>query len=360
MAGVKVLRHLALGKEATPGVIVSATTIWRGTGTLEDQRAVTFPREDIGYVSGHDRAYTPQLLAALAMEDTPATFEQLPFLFEASIKAVGTGTPDGTGSSGFQFVYPFPTNTRPTIRTFTIEGGDDEQAEVAEYCHVADWHLTGKGGMALMVGANWRGRQVVVQAFTPSPEIPTIEDILFLNGRVWIDPINGAAGTSLLSQTILDVKLDYKSGWEPVFTADGSLFYSFIQIGEPELVATVTFEHDTFGVARKVDWRARVPRILRFQWDGASYATPGTGTLNSGKKTLRIDCAAKVSKVSKLGEQNGNNVLTVVFRSRFNPTYGAMGTVTVTNELSAVVEVYLVTESGDSLVTDAGDFIMGN
>ena len=47
MAGIKRLRKLQFGKETTAGTPVPATTIWRGTGTLEDKREPYFPDEDI-------------------------------------------------------------------------------------------------------------------------------------------------------------------------------------------------------------------------------------------------------------------------------------------------------------------------
>jgi len=39
----------------------------------------------VGYVSGVDRSYQPQLLGAVDFEDTPATFEQLPYVLAAGV-----------------------------------------------------------------------------------------------------------------------------------------------------------------------------------------------------------------------------------------------------------------------------------
>lgn len=104
MAGIKALRRLQIGKETVAGTAVAATTIWRGVGTLEDQQKVEWPVEDIGYVSGVDRTYVPQLLGALSMDSIPATYEQLPYLLEASIKDC-TPAADGTGGTGYKYVY---------------------------------------------------------------------------------------------------------------------------------------------------------------------------------------------------------------------------------------------------------------
>lgn len=336
MAGIKTLRKLQLGKESSAGTAVAATTIWRGVGTLEDQRKLEWPVEDIGYVSGLDRVYVPQLLAALAMDSVPATFEQLPYLMEASVKAVATGTADGSAGTGYKYVYALPTTAKNSINYYTIEGGDDQEAERMEYAFVESWKLSGTPGNALMMSANWKGRQVALNAFTAALTPPSVEDILFSKGKLFIDAIGGTIGTTQKSNTFLGLDMDFKSGWVPVFTADGNLYYSFVKSTPPELRFSITFEHDASGAAAKVDWRAGTARLVRLQWSGSTYATPGTGTLNSGLRTLRIDMAAKVSKVSKLGERNGNDVLTAEFVSRFNQTAAQFATVTVTNELAAL------------------------
>lgn len=337
MAGSKSYRKIQLGRESVSGTPVAATTIWRGLGALEDTRVLTFPKEDVGIFSGIDRTYVPQLGAKLAMEAIPANFEQFPYLLEASVKAVATGAADGSGGSGYKYVYALPTTVKNTINTYTLQAGDDQEAEVAEYCFVTDWKLSGSGPSALMMSGTWVGRQVALQAYTGALAIPSIEDILFLKGKLWIDAVGGTIGTTLAANTFLGVEIDFKSGWVPVFTADGALYFSFTKATEPELTATVTFEHDTVGAARKVDWRAQTARLIRLQWDGNAYATPGTGTLNTAKKTLRIDGVSKISNVSKLGERNGNDILTVKLNYRYNVAAAIpAATITVTNELSAL------------------------
>ena len=46
MAGSRALRKIQLGKETTAGIAVAATTLWRGMGTVKDNREVVFPEED--------------------------------------------------------------------------------------------------------------------------------------------------------------------------------------------------------------------------------------------------------------------------------------------------------------------------
>lgn len=135
MPGAKALRKIQLGRETTAGTAVAATTVWRGLGTIEDQRETVFPEEDVGYLGGLDRNYIPVLEAGLTMDPVPATFEQLPHILEAGVKTA-TPSQDGTAGSGYSYTYTLPTTSKNTLKTYTIEGGDDQQAEEMEYSFV--------------------------------------------------------------------------------------------------------------------------------------------------------------------------------------------------------------------------------
>ena len=43
LTGVKKLRRLQMGREATPGSAVEATDTWRGTGTIENVTPLIYP-----------------------------------------------------------------------------------------------------------------------------------------------------------------------------------------------------------------------------------------------------------------------------------------------------------------------------
>ena len=80
--GIKALRRIQLGAESVAGTQVAATTLWRGTGTIQDNLEQVFPEEDIGILPGVDRSYIPKVEAMLSLSQTEATFQQLPYLFE--------------------------------------------------------------------------------------------------------------------------------------------------------------------------------------------------------------------------------------------------------------------------------------
>jgi hypothetical protein len=332
MAGIKALRKIQLGREATPGTAVAATAVWRGMGTLEDTREVKFPSEDIGYISGTDRAYVPKLAGSMAFDKVEATFEQLPHILEAGIKAIGTGAADGAGTDKI-YDYTLPTTAVNTIKAYTIEGGDDTEAEEMEYSFVSEFSLEGKGEEAWFMAATWLGRQISLSTFTGTLTPPTVEEMLFGKSKLYIDLVSGAFGTTVKALTLLEAKMKVKTGWKPVFTADGELFFTFAKLTVPEITLELTFEHDGTAQAEKVAWRAGTPRLIQIKCEGSAAATPGT---TYTYKTLIINLAGKWEKFSKLDEKDGNDIVTGTLRARYNATKQAFGNIIVVNELATI------------------------
>lgn len=329
--GIKAFRKLQLGREAVAGTAVPATTLWRGLGTIEDQRETVEVDEDVGLFSGADRTYSGKLGALLPMEAVPASFEQFPHILEAGILAIGTGVADGAGA-GKIYDYTIPETTANAIKTYTIEGGDDQEAEEMEYSFVQDFALEGKPGEPWMISANWLGRQVTVSSFTGAITVPTVEDMLFSNTKFYIDPVGSAYGTTLKSNTLLGASLKFKTGWKAVFAADGQLYFSFIKGVKPTITLEITFEFNTTAVAEKVIWRAQTPRKIQLKCEGSAI-TAGT---TYSKKTMIINLVGKWSKFSKIGENEGNDIVTGTFNGKYNATAADAGDIIIVNTLATI------------------------
>jgi hypothetical protein len=329
--GIKALRKVQLGKEATSGTAVAATTIWRGLGAIEDRREVKFAEEDVGYLSGVNRAYLPKLLAAITLEGA-ATFEQLPHILAAGVKSVVTGVADGAGS-GKIYDYLFPTTAANTIKTYTIEGGDDTQEEEMEYSFVEAFKISGKPNEALMVSADYLGRQVAASSFTGALSLVTVEDILFNKGKLYIDAGGGTIGTTQKTNTFIGMDLSVKTGWIPVFTGDGQLYFTFAKSTLPEVLLDVTFEYDGSATAEIVQFKAGGARLIRCLFQGTALATPGTAYTY---KTLRIDLAGTWEKFDKIDEIDGNDVVTGRFRARYHSAASLFADIIVVNEVTAL------------------------
>lgn len=332
MPGVRALRYIQFGKEATPGTAVAAAQIYRGLGTIEDARETVFAEEDIALLSGTDRTYVPKLEANLTFDDVAATYEQLPVILTGGIKALTTGVADGSGSSVI-YTYPFATNAQQTCTTFTIEGGDDQQEEEMEYSFVQSFKMSGKSGEAIMVSADWVGRQVTPSTKTGSLSVPAVDTILFQQAKLYSNAVSSTFGNTQLSSTFLAFELDFTTGLTAVWTGEGNKYFTFTKMAAPEVLLKVTFEHDSSATAEIVAWRAETARALRIAVTGPAVTTAGTAY---SAKTMILDVAGKWESFDKIGEQDGNDIRVGTFRGRYNSTIADFGKFVVVNERSTI------------------------
>lgn len=334
--GQRWAQKIQLGKETTPGTAVPATTIWRGVGgMLQDAREVSIVEELIGIAMPTMRSYIGQFAGALSMAATPATFEQLPHILEAGVKAVGTGGSDGVGS-GKVYAYPVGTTSVNTIKTYTIETGDNQQAEEMEYCFVEKFTLSGERGQAVMMSADWIGRQVVDTTFTGSLAVPTVEEAVTGKGTFFIDAVGGTIGTTAIIGTLLAWELSVTTGWRGKWTVDaGQLFFNFHYFDRDSFDAelSLTFEHVANAVAQRTLFRANTPRLMRISIPGSALTTGGTAYQN---KTLRIDMATRYTEFEALDADEGNSIVKAKAKVGYDPTSGKGLEIVVVNELASI------------------------
>lgn len=329
--GVKALQKVQIGIETTAGTSVAATKIWRGRGALEDTRVMVFPEENVGYLGGVNRVYTPKLEGKIELEETEATFEQLPYLLTAGILAQTSGSADGVGSDKI-YTYTLPTTSANTISTLTVEGGDEDGEEEMEYAHCQKITLSGVAGEALMMSATLIGRQVVPSTFT-NLSLPMVEEILCSKGKLYIDLVSTTIGSSLKANTFRGFKLEIETGWTPKYTGDGQLYFSFIKNVGPKVKLDVTFEADATMIAEKVLWRARTARQIKMLFEGSAVTTAGTAY---SKKSLIITLAGSWEKFDVLGDEDGNNICHGTFQAAYDSTAALFGEIVVVNETAAL------------------------
>lgn len=334
MAGIKRLRKLQLGLEATAGMPVPATTIWRGMGTLEDKREPYFPDEDIGYVSPVNRAVHPFTLGQLDLDEVPATFQQLPYLLAMGVDGVVTGVADGAGTDKI-YTYTFPTTALKTPKTYTIQGGDNEQVEQMAFTFAESFKISGKPKEPWMMSATLIGNSVDVLAggFTSGISLPTVEEILFQKTKLYIDAVGGTIGTTQIPCTLYEFSLDVTTGFNAVFAANGALGFCKINGGMPDIKLHLVFEHNAQSIAEKAAWRALTPRQIRIKGEGSAFTTAGTKYPNHA---CVIDLAGLWEKIDKLGENNGNDVLEGDFRVAYDPTAAKYAVIEIANQLASL------------------------
>ena len=328
MAGSRALRKLQLGKESTKGTPVAATTIWRGMGVIKDNREVMFPEEDVGILGGTDRSYIARYWSELAMPAVESTFEQIPYIFTAGVEGLTTGSAD-TGGSGYIYQYDAPTTAQNTTTTYTIEGGDDQQAEEFDYAFVKHFNLSGDGQGALMMSADWTGRVTTNSTFTGSLSIPSVEEIIVNKATLYIDNAGGTIGTTTVSNTLFGLDFDYTTGLQEYWAVDGSLDFSLTKFTTDDIVLTATYEHNASAVSEKAKYRDGDVRLVRLKFEGSALTTAGT---TYTYKTLILDMAGVYEDWSELQDQDGNDVVTATLRVRYSETDSFKFQAVVVNE----------------------------
>jgi hypothetical protein len=333
--GIKKLRKILLGRETTAGTNCAATTIWRGTGTPEDKSPVVFIEEDIGYLSGVNRTAIPKVEAAMPLDETDASFEQFKHLLEMGVMTA-TPTTDGGAGTGKVYTYTFATTTMPTvatIKTYSVEAGDNAGEEEASYFFCDKFSLSGAVGETLKMSGNLVGRQLAPGTFTTNPTLPSVETILFSKGTLAIDTAGGTMGSTLKSSALLEASLDVDTGWRPVYTGEGQLYFTFVKNVGSKIKLDITFEHETTAIAEKVAWRAETPRLIELKWVGSAFATAGT---TYTYKTLKVSLAGKWETFEKIGEKDGNDVVKGTFVAGYDTTASKYAIITVVDSESAV------------------------
>lgn len=337
MAGKYANQKLQLGHEnGGAGTAVAATTIWRGHGMLEDAREQIVITDRVGIVVPSARIAVANLLGHLAMPATPATFEQLPYILEAGLKDV-TPAQDGTGD-GYIYAYDVGKTSVNTLKSYTIEGGDDQDVEEMEYSQVESFALSGKYGELLQMSAEWFGRQITSSSFTGALSVPTVEEIVGAKGTLYIDDVGTSPGTTQVSAgNLLEFSLDVTTGWLPRLVMDSGELYFYESIFDDETFEaklTMKWRHTSDAVTEKGNWQSETPRVIRLEFKGSAFGTGGTVY---DDKTLLIDMVGIWEKFNALENDSGDSVVSADFMVGYDETADITPlAITVVNELTTL------------------------
>lgn len=333
--GVTALSKILFIRETTAGTLPltgSTATYWRGTGFPKDDRVVTKVDEQVGILGGTTRQYVGRLGASFALAATPATFEQVNHVLEMGLETDAPAA-DGSGS-GKIYEYDFPTTAQLTNKTYTVQGGDNNQAEGMSYCFVNDFTLEGEQGGAWNVSANLMGRTLAPVTYYSTASIPAVEEILFSKTKLYIDAAGGTMGTTLKSATLMKASLKVTTGWIPITPGgDGELYFPAIKNVGDVSELQITFEHEGTAVAEKAAWRAETGRLIRLKAEGSAFTTAGT---TYTYKTMLIDLAGTWRTFDAITGQNGNDICVGTFDVDYSETDAFKGKITVVNALASV------------------------
>lgn len=325
MSGVIPLSKVQIGRESTAGTAVAASEILRVEGAfIKDDQEIFMVPENVGLLVDADRACTPQKAAGLSIPDNVATFEQILHMLEMGIKTI-TPVDDGLGD-GYVYTYPFPTTAQLTPKTYTIEGGDDQQAMEMEYCHATSLKISGKYGEPIKFSAELIGRQAINTTFTGSLALPSVEEMLFQQSKFYISDVADGFGHDIIANTLLGFTLNIDTGFKARKTADGNLYFSYLKQVKPVVTLDLMVEHNTITETEITKARARTTRAIRILTEGTSFVNPGT---TYSKKTMIIDIAGLYSEIPPIDDDDGSSVFNFKLEGKYNSTLAKLGQITV-------------------------------
>lgn len=328
---LRFLSKLQAGREATAGTEVDATTVLRGTGTLEDLITMEFPDENVGIIGGTDRSCIPWKEGKLTWNSN-LTFEQFLHTLEAGLKTVGTGAADGSGT-GKIYAFPLHTTAINTIKTYTLEGGDNSGAEVMTFSWVESFQLSWQPRQSAKLSTVWFGKFPDPGEFTAAISVPAVEDVVN-SPKLYIDAVTTYPATTLKTASLLGLTMSVKTGQGWIPTANGDIEPdSQSLITPPEVTLDITLKNDATGIAEKAAWAAQTARSIKLLFEGTATGTPGS---TYSKKTIIIQLVGKWESFGAPEEIDGVNVVTGKFRALYNATAGAQGQITVVAELNTV------------------------
>jgi hypothetical protein len=334
MAGIISQEKIQIGKESTHGTAVAATTILRGIGEMNDDRAIKRINERAGYYMPTGTLYNPFLAASFKWPSQELTFEQAGYVLNAGLLGVAP-VRDGALKDPYISAYPVCTSgTATDIYTYTIEKGDNQRVDEMEYSFVKSFKLKGAPKSALMLEAEWIGRKVTDAEFTAGQTLPTVEPILFGMGVLSIDATGGTIGFTPVTTSWSGFELDVETGWEEVFTGDGRSDFVFHKYAGFSGKGKLILHHDAFGEAELGIARTKAVRLMRMQFTSpTAFSTPGdTYTY----KTLRIDAAIQYTSVPTNDALDKNVTVPLEFEIIYGVADSQGPVFTLVNALSAL------------------------
>jgi hypothetical protein len=337
MPGINALREFNLGTmDALGGTTDVPTTVFRGMAMIDDMIEPTFPDENIGIIGGVNRSYIPMTGSEVPIE-ADCTFEQLPYIFQSGIYTT-TSTTDASSAQIWSWSAQ-AVSTDPIASSdlsyLVIETGDNQQAEIVRDGFVRELNISGAAGEALQLTATVQARAVSTTTFTSGLSIPTVETILFSKGRLYIDPSSDTPGTTEKTKTMLNMSLDYTTGWKAIEAADGRLDFADVKRILDEGTLEVTFEHDASATAEIAAWRAETERVVRVKYEGSALSTTDAGATYD-KKTLIIDAYGKWENFDPIDESDGNDIVTGTLRIGYSSAAAKKMDITIVNETATL------------------------
>lgn len=299
--GERVWTKSQYGVETVKGTAVAATAIWPGKVNVPVDRKISFLSPVTGRRGGSILSAVSQVqVDPIVMSMDEAVYvEKLPLMLAMLLD--GTVTP-ATGSG--KWIYTPSLTAAPTLKSITLEWGDDTQAYETEYVMARSLKIKGRTGENGFCTAELTcfGKQNTKTTFTGALTTGTLTPLVSNLASVWIDPSWATLGTTAKSGLLREWDIEISNGLHPKHMADGALTFSNYGIGNLNVVASLVYEGGSAAVTEYDAFMAQTARAIRI-------------LIGDSTNGLQIDMFGKYETVLPLGsEADGNNLHVAAFQ----------------------------------------------
>ena len=265
----------------------------------------------------------------------PANYEQLGWFLQTAIR--GSVAASTVGTTGKRYIFsPNTTTTGDDLQAASFEFGDDTQGYLMRYCEATGWELgfdtltTGQAAPVNM-SLNYVTQSLSSNTKTSGLTAPSVNSILGTGGTFAIGSTSTAFGSlTTLSSSLRAFKVTGANNLgRKVFVGDG-VTYSNVGRGRRVITFEATFEGDSNGVTRFVEWDLATEKRMRLQLNGPTIAGSSPATAYQ----LWIDGRVLFTTFDPIGEVDTNTVYRVTGRFLEDATHNTTNsdiTVTLTN-----------------------------
>ena len=267
----------------------------------------------------------------------PANYEQLGWFLQTAVRGSVAGSTIASTASRYIF-SPNTTTTGDDLQAASFEFGDDTQGYLMRYCEATSWELgfdTLTPGQAAPVNMslNYVTQSLSSNTKTAGLTAPSVHSILGTGGTFAIGSTSTAFGSlTTLSSSLRSFKVTGNNNLgRKVFVGDPDLTYSNVGRGRRVITFEATFEGNSDGVTRFVEWDLATEKRMRLQLNGTTI----TGSSPATAYQLWIDGRILFTTFDPIGEVDTNTVYRATGRFLEDATHNTTNsdiTITLTND----------------------------
>lgn len=318
-------RKAQFSKEAVKGTKPVITKLAVGKVSFNPEVRWFEPDEDYGRLSRYNRRIKVDESTKLQWEGG-LTFEQCMYLFNTSIKGGVAGV---LLTPGYAWSYDPNIITANAPDTLSLEVGDDQEQFDIPYVFCTGLELSFGMNDVWKFRADMVGRPMVVGNFTGSINPTTVEEVLGSKSRLYCDTTWAGLGGTEMASSIISGSIKLNTGFTPVKYGDANLYYTTYSESKRFLEADLVIAFNSDAVTRFAEFIAGTAKF---------YKIKTLGTLISGStyKELSISLSGAIQSWDKLGERDGEDVVSIKLVSQYDQTGGKEFLVYLVNNVTAL------------------------